>query len=61
MELRALSRVRRPITTYRLVQIILVLALAGWPTNARVLRAEVLTLREHEFVTAASSIGASAC
>lgn len=39
-------------------QIILVLALAGWPTNARVLRAEVLTLREHEFVTAASSIGA---
>jgi peptide/nickel transport system permease protein len=42
-----------------LVQIILVLALAAWPTNARVLRAEVLTLREHEFVTAAFSIGAN--
>ncbi|MDR7555233.1 MAG: ABC transporter permease [Armatimonadota bacterium] len=42
-----------------LAQIILVLAVAGWPTYARVIRAEVLALAEREFVTAARAAGAS--
>jgi peptide/nickel transport system permease protein len=41
-----------------LLQIIMVLALAGWPINARILRSEVLALRQREFVTAASAVGA---
>jgi peptide/nickel transport system permease protein len=41
-----------------LAQIILVLAVAGWPTYARVLRAEVLSLAEREYVTAARAAGA---
>jgi peptide/nickel transport system permease protein len=42
-----------------LVQIVLVLAVAGWLTYARVLRAEVLSLREREFVAAAQAVGAN--
>jgi peptide/nickel transport system permease protein len=42
-----------------LLQIVLVLAIAGWPTYARVVRAEVLALRERDFVTAARAVGAS--
>ncbi|MDR7508414.1 MAG: ABC transporter permease [Armatimonadota bacterium] len=41
-----------------LAQIVLVLAVAGWPTYARVIRAEVLALAEREFVTAARAAGA---
>jgi len=37
--------------------IILVLGLTGWERYARVVRAEVLALREHEFVQAARAIG----
>ncbi|TDE53508.1 ABC transporter permease [Nonomuraea mesophila] len=36
---------------------ILVLGLTGWVSYARVVRAEVLSLREREFVTAARAIG----
>jgi ABC-type dipeptide/oligopeptide/nickel transport system permease subunit len=39
--------------------IILVLGLTGWERYARVVRAEVLALREREFVQAARAIGAS--
>jgi peptide/nickel transport system permease protein len=42
-----------------LVQIVLVLVIAGWPTYARIVRAEVLALREREFVAAARALGAS--
>jgi peptide/nickel transport system permease protein len=42
-----------------LLQIVLVLVIAGWPTYARVARAEVLALREREFVAAARALGAS--
>jgi peptide/nickel transport system permease protein len=42
-----------------LAQIVLVLVIAGWPTYARVVRAEVLALREREFVAAARAVGAS--
>jgi peptide/nickel transport system permease protein len=42
-----------------LVQIVVVLVIAGWPTYARVVRAEVLALREREFVAAARAVGAS--
>jgi peptide/nickel transport system permease protein len=42
-----------------LLQIVVVLALTGWPTYARVVRAEVLALRERDFVTAARGLGAS--
>lgn len=41
-----------------LVNTILVLGLSGWVTFARVVRAQVLSLREQEFVTAARSLGA---
>lgn len=37
--------------------LILVLGLTGWVSYARVIRAEVLSLREREFVTAARAIG----
>ncbi|MEU6710347.1 ABC transporter permease [Nonomuraea sp. NPDC046802] len=37
--------------------LILVLGLTGWVSYARVVRAEVLSLREREFVTAAKAIG----
>lgn len=42
-----------------LLQIVLVLVIAGWPTYARVVRAEVLALRDREFVAAARALGAS--
>ncbi len=38
---------------------ILVLALGGWPTYARVVRADTLSLRERDFIEAARAIGAS--
>ena len=42
-----------------LTNLILVLALTGWAGYARVVRAEVLSVREREFVLAARSMGAS--
>ncbi len=39
-------------------QILLVLVVAGWPAYARIVRAEVLSLREREYVYAARAIGA---
>jgi peptide/nickel transport system permease protein len=42
-----------------LVQIVAVLVIAGWPGYARVVRAEVLALREREFAAAARAVGAS--
>ena len=42
-----------------LSQIVAVLVIAGWPGYARVLRAEVLSLREREFAVAARAVGAS--
>ena len=42
-----------------LVTIIVVLGLTGWERYARVVRAEVLALREKDFVEAARAIGAS--
>jgi peptide/nickel transport system permease protein len=41
-----------------LTTIILVLGLTGWERYARVVRAEVLTLRERDFVEAAHAMGA---
>ena len=38
---------------------IFVIALAGWPYMARIIRGQVLSLREKEFVEAARSLGAS--
>ncbi len=42
-----------------LFQIVAVLVIAGWPGYARVVRAEVLALRQREFVAAARAVGAS--
>jgi len=42
-----------------LPQIVTVLVIAGWPGYARVVRAEVLALREREFAAAARAVGAS--
>jgi peptide/nickel transport system permease protein len=42
-----------------LLQIVVVLVIAGWPQYARVVRAEVLSLREREFAAAARAVGAS--
>jgi peptide/nickel transport system permease protein len=39
--------------------VIFVIALAGWPYFARIIRGQVLSLREKEFVEAAQSLGAS--
>jgi peptide/nickel transport system permease protein len=39
--------------------LVIVLGLTGWVPYARVVRAEVLTLRQKEFVTAARGIGVS--
>lgn len=39
--------------------IILILALTQWPTPARLIRAEILSLREREFVLAARALGFS--
>ena len=38
---------------------IFVITLAGWPYMARIIRGQVLSLREKEFVEAARSLGAS--
>ncbi|MBM3450878.1 MAG: ABC transporter permease [Armatimonadetes bacterium] len=38
---------------------ILVLALGGWPTYARMVRGEVLSLKEKEFIEAARAVGAA--
>lgn len=40
--------------------LILTIGLTSWPITARVVRAEVLSLREREFVQAASALGAGA-
>lgn len=40
------------------IYIILVLGLFGWPTFARLIRGQVMTLRNREFVEAARSLGA---
>lgn len=41
------------------VALILLLVIFGWPSLARLIRGEVLSLREREFVQAARSLGAS--
>ena len=43
----------------RITYLILVLGIFGWPYLARIVRGEVLSLREREFVESALSIGAS--
>lgn len=43
----------------RAVYVVLVLGLFGWTGVARVVRSQVLVLREHEFVQAARAFGAS--
>jgi peptide/nickel transport system permease protein len=42
-----------------LTQVILALVILGWPTAARLMRGQMLALREAEYVEAARSIGAS--
>ena len=44
--------------TSRVVYLILVLSLFGWPYLARIVRGQVLSLREREFVESAVSMGA---
>lgn len=39
--------------------IILVIGMTGWPTTARIVRAQTLSLRERQFVTRVRSLGAS--
>lgn len=41
------------------IYIILVLGLFGWPTFARIIRGQVMTLRNREFIEAARSLGAT--
>lgn len=41
-----------------LTNVILVIGMLSWPTLARIVRAEVLSLKEREFVLAAKSLGA---
>jgi peptide/nickel transport system permease protein len=40
-------------------QVIIALVILGWPTAARLMRGQILSLRESEYVEAARSIGAS--
>ncbi len=47
------------IANYIAVNVIIVLGVASWPIYARVIRAEVLKLRELDFVTAARCLGVS--
>lgn len=42
-----------------LFQVILALVILGWPTAARLMRGQILALRESEYVEAARSVGAS--
>jgi peptide/nickel transport system permease protein len=39
--------------------IVLVIGMTGWPTTARIVRAQTLSLRERQFVTRVRSLGAS--
>lgn len=41
------------------MQVIIALVILGWPTAARLMRGQILALREAEYVEAARSIGAS--
>jgi peptide/nickel transport system permease protein len=41
------------------VNMVLVLGVTGWPIYARIVRAEVLSLREREFVVAGTALGGS--
>lgn len=41
------------------LNVVIILAMAGWPTYARVLRSEVLRVRTQDFVTMARTMGAS--
>lgn len=45
---------------FSLAMIVLIIGLTSWPGVARLVRAEVLSLRERDFVEAARSMGASA-
>jgi len=45
--------------TSRVITLIIVLSIFGWPYLARLIRGQVLGLREREFVEAAISLGAS--
>jgi peptide/nickel transport system permease protein len=45
--------------TANALYVILVLGLFGWPPIARLIRGQVLTIREREFIEAARSLGAS--
>jgi peptide/nickel transport system permease protein len=42
-----------------LVNMVIVLGLAGWPLYARVIRAETLAIRERDFITAGRALGMS--
>ena len=42
-----------------ITQVIIALVVLGWPTAARLMRGQILALRESEYVEAARSIGAS--
>ncbi|MEP6852512.1 MAG: ABC transporter permease [bacterium] len=46
-------------STARVVYLIFVLGFFGWPYFARIIRGQVLSLREREFVEAARSLGAN--
>ena len=48
-----------PTRTPGLTVVIFVIAFAGWPYMARIIRGQVLSIREKEFVEAARSLGAS--
>ncbi len=45
--------------TARIIVLIIFFALFGWPGFARIIRSQVLSLRERDFVMAAQSLGAS--
>ncbi|WP_018784669.1 ABC transporter permease [Micromonospora sp. CNB394] len=53
-----LKRVSTSGDTVRLFAVILVLALLGWTTAARVVRSSVITAREQDYVAAARMLGA---
>jgi len=44
--------------SFRIILLVLVLAVFGWPYTARIVRGQVLSLREREFVEAARAAGA---
>jgi len=46
-------------STLPIVSLVIILALFGWPYLGRIIRGQVLSLREREFVEAARAIGAS--